>query len=136
MLSAIAPVFRGEFLEGVVGLDVTVSKLLEHIQGLDVPWGGYAVIVSNEMNIMALPPAGETDFGLSELTTHSYDDAISSELFKPEDFNLLKRNDTMALAKSIGERSNGVLAMSLDGQPKLAAWASIPATGWHLLAIV
>ncbi|WFC61538.1 response regulator [Pseudomonas sp. REST10] len=136
MLSAIAPVFRGDFLEGVVGLDVTVSKLLEHIQGLDVPWGGYAVIVSNEMNIMALPPAGETDFGLSELTTHSYGDAISSELFKPEDFNLLKRNDTMALAKSIGERSNGVLAMSLDGQPKLAAWANIPATGWHLLAIV
>ena len=43
-------------------------------------------------------------------------------------FSLLKRNDTMALAKSIGERSNGVLAMSLDGQPKLAAWASIHIT--------
>ncbi|MGG2399787.1 ATP-binding protein [Pseudomonas sp. SH1-B] len=136
MLSAVAPVYRGDFLEGVVGLDVTVSKLLEHIQELDVPWGGYAVIVSNEMNIMALPPSGEADFGLSELTTHSYDEAISSELFKPEDFNLLKRSETMELAKRIREQTKGVLAISLNGRPKLVAWASIPATDWHLLAVV
>ncbi|USX36225.1 ATP-binding protein [Pseudomonas putida] len=136
MLSAVAPVLRGDFLEGVVGLDITVGKLLERIQSLEVPWGGYAVIVSNEMNIMALPPAGEADLGLDELTTHSYDEAITSELFKPEDFNLLKRSGTEVLAENVATRPNGVIAMSLNGQPKLVAWATIPATKWHLLTIV
>jgi len=96
MLSAIAPVFRGDFLEGVAGLDITVGNLLEHIAHLDVPWDGYAMIVSAQMNIMALPSAGEEDFGLDELTSHSYNEAIRRELFKPEDFNLHKRPDTVA----------------------------------------
>ncbi|KJU76733.1 ATP-binding protein [Pseudomonas chengduensis] len=136
MLSAVAPVLRGDFLEGVVGLDITVGKLLEHIQSLEVPWNGYGVIVSNEMNIMALPPAGEDDFGLDELTTHSYDEAISSELFKPEDFNLLKRADTEGLANAIAQRDKGVLSVNLNDRPHLVAWATIPSTDWHLLAVV
>ncbi|VXC51162.1 Histidine kinase [Pseudomonas sp. 8Z] len=136
MMSAIAPVLRGDFLEGVAGLDVTVNKLLEHIQQLSVPWSGYAVIISNDMNIMALPPAGERDFGLDELTSHSYDEAISSEQFKPEDFNLRKRADTNALAKAMEAQPNGVLAMPMDGQQKLVAWARIPSTNWHLLTVV
>jgi signal transduction histidine kinase/CheY-like chemotaxis protein len=136
MLSAIAPVFRGDFLEGVVGLDITVGKLLEHIQQLNVPWNGYALIVSQDMNIMALPPDGEDDFGLDELTTHSYDEAISSELFKPEDFNLGKRADTENLAKAIAEHDSGVLSMPLNGRPHLVAWSTIPATDWHLLTVV
>lgn len=136
MLSAVAPVLRGDFLEGVVGLDITVGKLLEHIQSLNVPWDGYAMIISDKMNIMALPPAGEDDFGLDELTTHSYDEAISSELFKPEDFNLRKRTDTVDLAKAIAQRDSGVLSMPLNGRPHLIAWATIPATDWHLLTVV
>lgn len=138
MLSAIAPVWQKEFLEGVVGLDITVGKLLENIQQLSVPWGGYALLVSNDMNIMALPPAGERDFGLDELTTHSYDEAISSELFKPEDFNLLKRSDTHTLAKAIETSAEhlGIITIPFNGQQKLVAWASIPSTGWHLLTVV
>ena len=31
------------------------------------PWQGYAMLVSHDHNIMALPKAGELDFGLREL---------------------------------------------------------------------
>jgi len=136
MLSAVAPVLRGDFLEGVAGLDITVGKLLEHIERLEVTWDGYAMIISKDMNIMALPPAGEDDFGLDELTEHSYDEAISSELFKPEDFNLRKRSDTSGLAQAIENRRSGVLSMPLNGRQHLIAWATIPATEWHLLTVV
>lgn len=81
-------------------------------------------------------PAGEDDFGLDELTTHSYDEAISSELFKPEDFNLRKRADTANLAEAIARDDSGVLSMPLNGRPHLVAWATIPATDWHLLTVV
>ena len=76
MMSAIAPVYRDDFLEGVVGLDVTVSQVLGEIAELSVPWRGYAMLVSHDHNIMALPQAGEEDFALRELTEYSYAEAV------------------------------------------------------------
>ncbi|WP_314410750.1 ATP-binding protein [Pseudomonas kuykendallii] len=136
MLSAIAPVFRKDFLEGVVGLDITVGRLLDHINGLDVPWNGYALIVSDDMDIMALPPAGESDFGLDELTSHSYSEAISTELLKPKDFNLFNRGETRALAEAMAASTTGVISLPLKGLHHLIAWNTIGATQWRLLTVV
>jgi len=91
MMSAVAPVYRDDFLEGVVGLDITVGQMLGEIGELGVPWQGYAMLVSRDHNIMALPRAGEEDFGLRELTEYSYAEAVRREVLKPEDFNLAKR---------------------------------------------
>lgn len=136
MMSAIAPVYRGDFLEGVSGIDVTVGNLLDQISELRVPWDGYAMLVSDELNIMALPAPGEADFRLDELTEHSYDEAVRQELFKPEDFNLAKRPETRALAAAIRQQAEGVLSVQFNDEPHLIAWTTIPATGWHLLTVV
>ncbi|WP_213033436.1 cache domain-containing protein, partial [Acinetobacter baumannii] len=47
----VAPVYRDDFLEGVVGIDITVSGILEQIGQLQVPWGGYAMLVSDDLTI-------------------------------------------------------------------------------------
>ena len=136
MMSALAPVYRGDFLEGVAGLDVTVDTILSEIASLQVAWNGYAMLVNANQNIMALPPQGEQDLRLSELTSHSYDEAIRKEIFKPADFNLGKRQDTTALAQAIGLSATGVESIELGGKRKLAAWATIPETGWKLITVV
>jgi len=136
MMSAIAPVYRGDFLEGVTGVDITVGGILSQIDQLQVPWDGYAMLVSQNLNIMALPKAGEDDFGLSELTQHSYQEAIRREIFKPEDFNLSKREQTRALATAMAQQPQGVQSVMLGGRAHLLAWATIEGTGWKLLAVV
>ena len=136
MMSAIAPVYRGDFLEGVSGVDVTVNGLLEQIGTLRVPWGGYALLVSRDLSIMALPAAGEREFGLDELTEHSYDEAVRQEVFKPEDFRLDRREQTRELAKAVAAQDEGVKRLMLDDAPRLVAWTTVPQTGWHLLAVV
>jgi PAS domain S-box-containing protein len=136
MMSAIAPVYRDDFLEGVVGIDITVSGILEQIGQLQVPWGGYAMLVSDDLTIMALPEPGETDFGLAELTNHSYLDAIRSEMFKPEDFRLDRRPETAELAAAISGAASGVQQVMLGGRPQLVAWTTVAQTGWHLLTVV
>ncbi|WP_304639176.1 hybrid sensor histidine kinase/response regulator [Pseudomonas sp.] len=136
MMSALYPVYRGDFLEGVAGIDITVSTILEEIAEVQVPWQGYAMLVSDELNIMALPPAGEADLGLTELTRHSYDEAIREEIFKPEDFNLSRRDDTTALASLLSAQPAGVKPIMLGGEPKLAAWSQVPETGWKLVTVV
>jgi len=135
-MSATAPVYRGDFLEGVVGIDITVSGILEQIGQVQVPWGGYAMLVSDDLSIMALPEPGEADFGLAELTEHSYLDAIRREVFKPEDFQLDRRPETAELAAAISGASSGVQQVMLGGRPQLVAWTTVAQTGWHLLAVV
>lgn len=136
MMSALAPVYTDNNLEGVAGLDITIGSILKEISSLAVPWGGYAVLVSQDMNIMALPEAGERDLGLDELTEFSYDEAVRREIFKPSDFNLATRQDTRDLAALVGNASEGVMPIMLGGRAQLAAWSSIPETGWKLITLV
>ena len=136
MASAIAPVYNQGFLEGVVGLDIKVSDIIESIQNLAIPWGGYAVLASSNGTIMALPPQGEHDFGLKELTEHSYQQAITKEIFKPEAFNLYKRDDTADLSMRLLKNTNGVMQLKLNGENKLLSWSTIPETQWRVLMIV
>lgn len=136
MMSAIAPVYRGDFLEGVVGLDVTVGQLLGEIAELNVPWQGYAMLVSQDHDIMALPKAGEQDFGLRELTQYSYAEAVRREVLKPEDFNLAKHQDMTVLLQAMKQGDGGVQEVQLGGRNQLVAWSEIPQTGWRLLLVV
>ena len=136
MASCIAPVYRQDFLEGVVGLDITVGSIIEKIQSLVIPWDGYAILVNSNGNIIALPPEGEKDFGLRELTDHSYQEAIKKEIFKPEQFNLFLRKDSQQIIFDIKNSLNGKGFLTLNGNKKLIAWDSIPETRWKLITVV
>ena len=136
MMSAVAPVYRDDFLEGVVGLDITVGQMLGEIGELGVPWQGYAMLVSRDHNIMALPRAGEEDFGLRELTEYSYAEAVRREVLKPEDFNLAKRAEMQPLLQAMKAGQGNVQEVVLGGRKQLIAWSEIPQTGWQLLLVV
>lgn len=137
MASAIAPVYRNNtnFLEGVVGLDIKVSEIIRQVLALKVPWGGYALLVDSTGTIMAMPGAAERDWQLRELTGHDYATAITQDTFKPEAFNLFKREDSTLLARRMSTADTGVVELELAGEPKLAAWALIPGADWHLLLV-
>lgn len=136
MASCIAPVYNGDFLEGVIGLDITVETIIEKIQRLQIPWRGYAILVNNNGNIMALPPEGEKDFGLRELTTHSYQEAIKKEIFKPEKFNLFLREDLNKTIFDIKNKETGNGELQLKGKNKIISWNTIPGIRWKLITIV
>lgn len=137
MASAIAPVYRSnsDFLEGVAGLDIRVSEIIQQVLALNLPWDSYALLVDSSGTILAMPEAAEHDWQLEELTEHDYATAIKQDTFKPEAFNLFKREDSALLAEGIRNASDGVVALELAGEPKLAAWSLIPGADWHLLVV-
>ncbi|MEN0108475.1 MAG: response regulator, partial [Pseudomonas sp.] len=136
MMSAIAPVYTGDFLEGVVGLDITVGQMVSEIGNLQVPWHGYAVLVSRDQKVIALPAAGEQDFGLNELTEYSYAEAVRREVLKPNDFDLKDRRDLQPLLQAMNSSHSEVKEVLLGGRKQLVAWSEIPQTGWRLLVVV
>lgn len=135
MTSCIAPVYSDNFLEGVVGLDVTVDAIIADVLDLKVPWNGYGLLVSRNGTIIALPKAGESDWGVKEFTKHEYSEAIHKDTFKPASFNVFERDKDSALSKSLRDKPNGTVHTDLNGK-RIVSWATIPETGWKLLITV
>lgn len=136
MISAIAPVYTEDFLEGVVGIDVTIETIASKILKLDFPWDGYGVLLGKDGTILALPPAGELDWGLDEITSHDYAEAIMKDTFKPDDFNVYKRPGLEAFVAQLKTESSGYSTIQLDNQARVVAWSTIDLTGWKLLILV
>ena len=135
IVSSIAPAYRGDFLEAVVGIDVTIEAIVRQVLDLSIPWGGYGVLVSGKGMVIALPKAAEQDWGLTELTRHDYQTAIHKDTLKPDDFNLFKRVRLAPLASAVGTGPTGSAEVDFNG-PKLAAWSTVAENGWKLLVLV
>ena len=135
LVSAIAPAYRGDFLEAVVGADVTIDRIVANVLGQDVPWQGFLLLIGKSGTLLALPPQGEQLFGLRELTAHDYVDAIRADTFKPEEFNVYRRADLAGIGALLEAQPSG--SGRLDGQsPHLVAWETIPYVGWKLMSLV
>jgi PAS domain S-box-containing protein len=135
MTSAIAPVYEDDRLEAVVGSDITVSTIISDVLNMQLPWGGYGMLLSRDGTIMAMPSPGEADWGVREATMHFYEGAIRQDTFKPEAFNLYKRKGAEAFAKALGRHGSGFRHMRL-AEDKIVSWVTIPETGWKLLLVV
>ncbi len=132
MVSSISPVYHGDFLEGVVGLDITLNAIIGQILALPIPWHGFAALVSKEGVLLALPTTGEAVLGLQELRTHRYTETVSKETFKPDEFNIFRRKDMAVLGQALAASEKGFAPLNF-AEPYLVAWKTLPATGWRLL---
>ncbi|UOA07222.1 hybrid sensor histidine kinase/response regulator [Methylobacter sp. S3L5C] len=132
MVSVISPVYNGNFLEGVVGLDITLDTIIKQVLALSIPWQGFAVLISKDGMLLAVPERAEKLFNLHELTVHHYDQAIRQQTFKPDDFNIYHRTDMQQLVKALTNNQSSVAVVNFS-EPYLVASKTLPSTGWRLV---
>lgn len=137
LLSSIAPVYEGERLEGVVGIDVTIRDLVNHVLALTLPWKAYGVLLSRDGTVLALPEAGEADWGLTGSGDFDYQQAILADTFRPDDYNVRKRPDLANLAAALARQPDGGTYddLTMAGARLHATWARVPGPGWTLLLL-
>lgn len=135
MVSSIAPVYRGDFLEGVVGLDITLDVIIKKVLTLPIPWQGFAALISKDGTVLAIPQKAEHILKLKELTSHEYVESIKTETFKPNSFNIYQRPDLTELSKAIKDSSQTINHIDFD-DPYLVASKTLSATGWRLVFFV
>ncbi len=136
MASAIMPVYRGDFLEGVVGIDITVSTIISRVLKMEIPWQGYGMLIGKDGTILALPHKREEDWGLDELTHHHYEQAILEDTFKPSEFNLYTKLQLTDFSQKVLKNETGFSSISLGEQEQLVSWATAKDTEWKLLVLV
>ena len=135
LVSALAPVWRDNTLEGVVGIDIQLSTIVQRLLELQLPWGGYALLIGKDGKIIAMPPGAERDLDLKDLHGHDYPAIVTTSTFKPDAFNIAKRRDTAPLYEAMQRASDGLIELDLNGQ-RLASFADIAGTHWKLVIIV
>lgn len=134
MTSCIAPVYnqqQTDFLEGVVGVDITIASIVDAVKKLDIPWHGYGMLISRSGTILAVPEFAETDWGINGLVNDGNAKAINKDTFRPEEFNIYLKP---AVAEAIKNTAAGYKKVTLMND-SLLAWATIPSTDWKIIIV-
>lgn len=140
MVSSIAPAYRGEVLEGVVGVDVTVPSLASLALDLDGSYEAPALLMTRTGEPLALNHAAAKRFpkgrdllggvGVHDVTSEQKLGARTSlsELLGDDDAG-------RRLARSLqGDTGEGVL--TIGGERFLVTHATVDQTGWRLAVLV
>lgn len=138
VISSIAPVYRGDFLEGVTGLDVTIERFIRHILDLNLSWQAMPFMVDRDGTILAMPPRVEQVFGLTELLEHEYGEPLGTTPGKPDAYNIFKSdNPTFSTGMLEFFRSGQSLSELRIGATRyVLIQQTIPQTGWRLMVLV
>lgn len=137
MMSAIAPVYKNKFLEGVVGLDVTIDKLINNILSIKLPYKHAAMLVDDDGHILAMSPELQKILDMKELREYNSKPPIESTKLQSEDFNLFKNNNSLpkTLAQMI-QKKDSLKEVKEKNQDYLITNNSIPQTKWSLILLI
>jgi signal transduction histidine kinase/CheY-like chemotaxis protein len=131
--SCIYPVYNDNFLEGVVGIDVTLDNIANQVLTMEIPWQGYGLLVDKNGSILSFSNKNEIDFGLTE---KSYDKIQLKDKLNIDEFNLYKNEKLSTLANEVENNSSGFSTFTIKGDSKFISWSTISNTDWKLLVIV
>lgn len=139
MTSCIVPVYsKNDFLEGVVGIDVTIDKLIKNILNLELPWNAGAFLVDKNGVILAMPSDIENILGMKELRQKVYNSKITQDTLKPEEFNLFKNGnpEIVNAMKVLFEEGSNLYEFNIGQKKYIAARGKITSTDWRLIVLV
>ena len=131
-VSAVAPVYVGDELEGVPGLDITVETLVDrYLGGLNRA----VAVVSREGVIVAATESAILHLEMPPLKDHKYLETVKLDTFKPDEYNLLKSTlrPVRAMAERLLAERPARLPVVLKGRERVVHAASVPEVGWLVL---
>lgn len=136
MASCIVPVYNHDFLEGVVGIDITIENIRRNILGMKIPWEGKPFLADEQGVILAMPAPVEKILGLAELTKHDYSQSIHQNTYKPDDYNLLKNKAIPFEMKQMIEQKQKIGEIQIGDKLYIVAQHIIEETGWRFYTLV
>ena len=137
MLSCIVPIYNGDFLEGVTGIDITIDSFVKNILNRKLPYNADLFMVDEKGMIIAMNEKIENLLGLKELKEHLYTDAILKTIEKPEEFSVLKNKSPFANHfRSLIEDKMTSATLDINGIEYLTLKQSVNETNWNLMILI
>ncbi|MBK7894159.1 MAG: response regulator [Anaerolineaceae bacterium] len=92
MVSCVAPVYVGDQLKGVVGIDITLGKMIDEILNVQVEQTGFAFLMSDQGQAIAFPERASRFLGFQGSLSGDFgnDEEFAFFLNESEDENFLQ----------------------------------------------
>jgi len=134
MVSAIAPVYFSEMLQGVPGIDVTINAITKRYV-LDNPM---TMIIDNSGTIVAAQEATINVLSFPPLFDHKYIETIKQDTYRKETYNLKlsKEENVRKIATGILNEKKVIVETEIIGEKITVIAAHIPELNWYLLEII
>jgi hypothetical protein len=135
MVSAIAPVYQGDVLVGVPGLDVTINDIVNRYLNTNQPpiaviarSGVLVAATENAIQLLEMPP----------LKSHKYLETVKQDTFKSDEYNVLKTTlrPVRAMAQAVIGKPAAVVPVQLQGRACTAYSAPVTELGWTVVTFV
>lgn len=135
MVSAIAPVYVEEKLEGVPGLDVTIATIVgRYFSDDDVR---AVAVISRQGVLVAATERAIQHLEMPPLKDHKYLETVKLDTFKPDEYNVLRSTlrPVRAMAESVlAAKGPGRVSVILQGTQHTAHHAPVKELGWTVLS--
>lgn len=137
LVSAIVPIYKGDFLEGVTGLDITLSTMVDEIERLMLPFAGETFLVDEKGRLIAMSKGTQGLLNLRQLKGHDYQEPILEDQEGPDEFLVQKLpyssfRETISNMFESGEHTSYA---EHNTSTFLIASQPIAETGWTLFSI-
>jgi len=134
MVSAIAPVYVNQFLEGVVGLDITINEVLRQLQTVKT---GHELFINRAGLIMAIDESTANLLDVAAPRPVQYLEAVRMDTYTQADLDLLKSRN-----REVREATQALLTdhqlvsrLTLASQRYFMAIAPIQDIDWLLIEL-
>jgi len=135
MTTAVKPVYINNQFAGVAGFDLQIKTLIAEVEALELPWNGYAMLVDEHLNIVALSPRGAAELGLEALPTEAGVDKVY-ELTGQDERHSLRSNPDFSLLSTALAATSGTSSSSQQGRQLMFGWQTVAGPNWKLITVV
>lgn len=132
MVSAIAPVYVDEKLEGVPGLDVTISTIVDRYFRQT---GRSLIVISKDGVLVAATETAIQNLEMPPLKNHKYLETVKLDTFKPDEYNIRKSTlrSVRAMTSRLLDSRESAVAVELNGLPHTAVAARLKELDWTVI---
>jgi signal transduction histidine kinase len=143
VVTASVPVYADDLFLGVMSVDISLSRLIERLNGLTPTPGSYAMLIDSEGHLVAAPPEALTSLLKGSAVEHVVTNALTSgsdtAAFLTQTFGLsLDLVENQAFSQTLLDMQRGATGLaqfSLHGVPVYLAYAPLPNVNWSLAVI-
>ncbi|WP_111670049.1 PDC sensor domain-containing protein [Algoriphagus litoralis] len=134
ILSILHPIYDGDRLFAVLGVDYTITKLIENY--LDSEDGEY-VLVNQKGDIVAGKADAIEGLSLPPLKNHVYRETVQSDNFRISEFNLFnsKSREVREMAQTFLFQKENLFEFKLEPNLKKAVCMPFPSIDWYLIEV-
>ncbi|GAB1469942.1 hypothetical protein MASR2M66_08190 [Chloroflexota bacterium] len=130
VLTTSVPVYdEKQRFQGVVGMDVQITRVITLVAGTKIGDTGYAFLVDNNNRVIALPENGYRDFGITD------ENAKLSEIMDPATLSGALPEFYEILGK-VTQEQEGLFTADVNGVERSIAFHSIPEVNYKLVFIL